>query len=226
MVLAAGHRSLPSSERALSQLCETYWYPLYAYVRRRVTDMHEAQDLTQAFFAQLLDKNFIGDADPQRGRFRTFLLAALNHFLANEWDKARAKKRGGDRIRISLDLGEGERRFCQEPATNVTAEKIYDRQWALTLLHAVLSELREEQEAGGKKAQFEMLEPFITGQPKETSYAEVAETLGATVGAVKVTAHRLRRRYQQMLQEEIAQTLTKPEDVEDEIRGLFETFGK
>ena len=155
MVLAAGHRSLPSSEHALSQLCEKYWYPLYAHVRSRVTDVHEAQDLTQAFFTQLLDKNFIGDADPQRGRFRTFLLAALNHFLANEWDKAMAKKRGGDRIHIALDLGEGERRFCQEPTTDVTPEKIYERQWALTLLRVVLSKLREEQEAGGKKDQFE-----------------------------------------------------------------------
>jgi len=224
LVLAAGRRSSPDSQRALTELCEKYWYPLYAYVRKRVPGMQEAQDLTQAFFAKLLDKNYVADADPQRGKFRTFLLSSLAHFLANEWDKARAKKRGGDHVHLSLDFHDGERRFSQEPTTPLTAERVYDRHWGLALLGQVLTRLREEYAAAGKEAVFARLEQHITPGEHAASYAEAAEELQMSNGAVKVAVHRLRRRYGELLRVEIAQTVADPGDVDQEIRGLFETF--
>ena len=224
VVLAAGHCSSSDSQRALAELCEKYWYPLYAYVRRRVPDVQEAQDLTQAFFAKLLDKNYIADADPERGKFRTFLLSSLGHFLANEWDKARAQKRGGDRVHFSLDFDDGERRFSQEPTTQVTAERVYDRQWGLTLLSRVLGRLRGEYAAAGKGPVFAGLEQYITPSEHKASYADAGERLQMSEDTVKVAVHRLRRRYGELLRAEIAQTVANPGDVDQEIRGLFETF--
>ena len=224
IVFAAGKQASPDSQLALAELCEKYWYPPYVYVRRRIPDAHEAQDLTQAFFTQLLEKNIVADADPQRGRFRTFLLAALNHFLSNEWNKARTQKRGGGKPLVSLDLFDGERRYESLPADDLTPERIFDRQWVLTLLKQVLDRLHAEFIASGKLQQFEHLEASITVVQPRMSYAELAEKTDLSVGAVKVSLHRLRNRYRELLRIEIAQTLADPGGVDDEIRRLFETF--
>jgi RNA polymerase sigma-70 factor (ECF subfamily) len=220
-VLAAGQPSSAPAREALATLCRQYWYPLYAYVRRRVRDVAGAQDLTQEFFTQLLEKNYLAVARPERGRFRAFLLTALKHFMANEWDKARAQKRGGGMAAISLDLASGEARYAAEPAHSLTPERLYDHQWALSLLYRVLERLRDEYTRAKKLAQFEKLKVFITPQSAPTSHGEVAGELGMTPGAVTVAAHRLRRRYRELLRAEIAQTVAGPEDVEDEIRRLF-----
>jgi RNA polymerase sigma-70 factor (ECF subfamily) len=219
MVLAAGHRSSPDARRALSSLCETYWYPLYAYVRRKVGSAEEAGDLTQEFFAHLLEKDAVSAANPKRGRFRSFLLAAFNNFLVNQWKRAGAKKRGGGNPPISLDVLSAESRYALEPVDELTPERLYEQQWALTLLEGVLEQLRSEYERGGKRQHFEHLKPFLTAESKEASYA--ARELGMSAGAVRVAAHRMRRRYRELLQQEIAQTVASPEDVGDEIRNLF-----
>jgi RNA polymerase sigma-70 factor (ECF subfamily) len=225
LVLAAGHHSSPDANQALSTLCRTYWYPLYAYVRRRVKDVHEAEDLTQAFFAQLLEKKRLAVAEAGRGKFRSFLLASLKNFLDNEWDKARTQKRGGGRKLIPLDFQSGESRYKLEPADELTPERLYDRQWALTLLEQVLARLREEFVRAGKARHFEQLKHFLTGEKAPTSYAQAADELGSTEGAVKVSVHRLRQRYRELLRVEIAQTVAEPGEVEDEINRLFAVLG-
>ena len=225
LVIAAGRRSSPEAAVALEALCRTYWFPLYAYVRRRVSDRHEAQDLTQEFFARLLELNHFAVADPERGRFRAFLLTALKHFLTNEWEKTRALKRGGGRVPLSLDFDAGESRLSLEPASDQTPERLFERQWTITLLDQVLMRLQTEQEVAGKGRQFETLKQFLTGGREEASYADVAEELGMSAGAVKVAAHRLRQRYRELLRAEVAQTVAVPEEVDDEIRRLFETLG-
>jgi RNA polymerase sigma factor (sigma-70 family) len=225
VVLAAGRRSSPDSSEALAALCQTYWYPLYAYVRRRVGNVHEAQDLTQAFFAKVLEKNYLAVAQPERGKFRAFLLTSFKNFLANEWDKARTLKRGGGKAPIPLDFESGESRFSFEPIDDLTPERLYDKQWALTLLKQVLGRLREEFMRAGKEQQFLHLKVFITGEASLGAYAEAARELGMTEGAAKVAAHRLRRRYRELLRAEIAQTVAEPSEVDDEIRSLFATLG-
>jgi RNA polymerase sigma-70 factor (ECF subfamily) len=224
VILAAGQRSSSGSSEALSALCQSYWYPLYAYARSAVRNADEAQDLTQEFFARLLEKDYLAVAQPQRGRFRSFLLTVFKRFLANEWDKARAQKRGGGRSPISLDFAAGERRYVCEPADDLTPERIYDRQWALTLLDRVLARLRAEFVQAGKDKHFDQLKAFLTGQKAAVSYAEVARELDMTEGAAKVAAHRMRRRYRELLRAEIAETVSGPEEVEDEIRRLFNTL--
>ena len=224
IVLAAGRNSSPNSSEALASLCQTYWYPLYAYARRRVNDAHEAQDLTQGFFAQLLEKNYIAAAEPERGKFRAFLLTSFKNFLANEWDKARALKRGGGKAPIPLDFESGESRFSLEPTDDLTPDRLYEKQWALTLLTHVLGQLREESVRAGKEQQFEHLKEFITGPALPGGYTEAAGRLDMTEGAAKVAAHRLRRRYRDLLRAEISQTVYDPSEVDDEIRSLFATF--
>jgi RNA polymerase sigma-70 factor (ECF subfamily) len=190
-----------------------------------VRNVDEAQDLTQGFFARLLEKDYLAVAQPERGRFRSFLLTAFKHFLTNEWDKARAQKRGGGRSPISLDFVAGEERFVREPADELTPERIYDRHWALALLEQVLGRLRDEFVRDGKADQFEQLKIFITPTTTTISYADVAAKLGVSQGAVRVAVHRLRHRYRQRLRAEIAQTVAEPGDVEDEIRSLFRALG-
>ena len=224
VVLAAGRRSSANSEKALESLCRTYWYPLYAYVRRRVADVHEAQDLTQEFFARLLEKNYLAEAQPQRGRFRAFLLTTFKHFLSKEWDKAKAQKRGGGRAPIPLDFDSGDSRYSVEPSESLTAEQLYDRQWAVTLLDRVMDRLRDEFIRAGKTVPFERLKGFLIGQHSNVTYADIADELGMTEGTVKMTAHRMRQRYRELLRSEIAQTVADPGDVDDEIRDLFATF--
>jgi len=225
VVLSAGRDSSPDSQRALGSLCETYWFPLYAYVRRRVPDVNEAQDLTQYFFVQLLEKDYIGSATPERGRFRAFLLTALKHFLSKEWAKAKAQKRGGGRTPISLDFESADSSLRIEPAAGVTPEQIYDRQWAIALLQQVMDRLADEFERAGKGSRFEELKAFLVGDHAGTTYSDVAERLNITEAAAKKAASRMRRRYRELLREEIAHTVSRPDEIEDELRNLFATLG-
>lgn len=224
VVLTAGRGSSPQAGRALEELCRTYWYPLYAYVRGRGHSPHEAEDLTQEFFARLLAKDYLADVDREKGKFRSFLLASLKHFLANEWDRARAAKRGGGRPHLSLDTQMAETRYRSEPANDLIPEKLLDRQWALALLDQVLARLQAEFVADGKKKQFDELKLLLTEGKGATSYAEVAARLGTTEGAAKVAVHRLRRRYRELLREEISHTVAAPAEIEEEIRHLFAAF--
>jgi len=224
LVLAAGQRGTVESAVALERLCQSYWLPLYAYVRRRVSDVHDAQDMTQGFFERLLDKNYLADADPQRGRFRSFLLTAFKHFLSKEWEKAKAQKRGGGRSHISLNFSTGDSQITLQPAGGLTAEQMYERQWVITLLGRVMQRLETELEKVGKRSQFERLKDFIVSTKEETTYADVASELSMTESAARMATSRLRRRYRQLLREEIAQTVSSPEDIEDEINSLFTTF--
>jgi RNA polymerase sigma factor (sigma-70 family) len=225
MVLAAGAASSPETERALADLCQRYWFPLYVYVRRRIGDVDQARDLTQEFFARLLEKKTIARADPQRGRFRSFLLTALQHFLANEWQKQQTQKRGGGQRVLSLDFDSKDRQAAFEPAHDWTAERLYERQWALTLLDGVLARLRQEYEAAGKTRWFEQLKPFLAGETKNAAYSGAAAALQVSEGAARVAAHRLRKRYRELLRQEVAQTVADDADVEDEIRALFAAVG-
>jgi RNA polymerase sigma-70 factor (ECF subfamily) len=224
LVLDAGQRGDKSAEAALDELCQRYWYPLYAYVRRRVRDVGEAQDLTQEFFARLLEKNVLAAASQERGRFRSFLLTAMKNFLANEWDKAKAAKRGGGRRPLPLVFDTAESRLSIEPAHDLTPERLYERQWALTLLELVVDRLEREFVRAGKQAQFAALKPAIAGNQTALDYSAAANQLGMSEEAVRQAAHRLRRRYRELLREELAQTVADPADVDDEIRSLFETL--
>ena len=217
VVLTAGAGSAAAGD-ALGTLCRAYWYPLYAFVRRKGNSPHDAQDLTQAFFARLLERGWLNQAVPERGRFRTFLLAAMDHFLINEWQAARAQKRGGGATPVSLD-DDGEARYLREPADAMTAEKVFDRRWALTLLDRVLARLGAEMTALGKAAQFEALKFCLGGEKR--AYAEVARILGMSEGAVKVAVHRLRERYRALIRAEIAETVASPAEIDAEMRDLF-----
>jgi DNA-directed RNA polymerase specialized sigma24 family protein len=221
LVLAAGAGVDPDARQALATLCETYWYPLYAFVRRLGKSPEDSGDLTQSFFALLLEKHYLRAADRHRGKFRSFLLAAFKHFLSKEKDRARAHKRGGGRTHFSLDFAAGENRYGLEPSHEMTPERLYERRWALTALDWVLARLRAEAVRAGKEASFDRLKGFLTGEGDMTSYRQAADELGSTEGAVKVAAHRLRRRFRELLLAEIAQTVAKPQDVGDELRHLF-----
>lgn len=221
VVLAAGDAAGRGSRDALAQLCESYWYPLYAYVRRRVGNAHEAQDLTQAFFAHVLEKQAIGAADPDRGRFRAFLVTALKNFLANQWDKARAEKRGGGRIGLSLDFESGESRYQFEPTDEITPERLFERRWILTLLDRVLESLQAELAAAGRAQQFEQLKGALTGEATAEQYEAAAEALGVSPGAAKQAAYRLRKRYRELFRAEVARTVADEAEVDDEIGRLL-----
>ncbi|HJT34762.1 MAG TPA: sigma-70 family RNA polymerase sigma factor [Pirellulales bacterium] len=224
IVLAAQSPDLPESREALEDLCRSYWYPLYAYMRRRGHAAHEAQDLTQEFFATLLEKNYLESADRERGRFRTFLLTAVSRFLSKQHDRSRAAKRGGGKKPLAIDVSSGEERYRCEPADRWTPERLFERRWALTLLETVLARLAERYAAEGKADLFERLRDSITSDGG-VSYAQTAASLGMTEGAVKVAVHRLRRRYRDTLREEIAATVESPGDVDDELNRLFEALG-
>ena len=221
LVLAAGRSSSSSSKEALAALCSIYWYPLYTYVRRAGHAVDSAQDLTQGFFARFLEKNYLGDVRPARGRFRSFLLVSLKHFLANELDRSRAEKRGGDCFISPLDLGSAESRYSLEPSHELTPEKIFEKQWALTLLDRVLSRLGEEFRSQKKSKQFDLLKVFLTGENVRGLYAQTAAELATTEGALKVAVHRLRARYRELLREEIGLTVDSPDKIDDEIRYLL-----
>ena len=207
--------------RRFDSLCTGYWYPLYAYVRRTGYDLHDAEELTQEFLTQLIEKDYLKDVNRQRGKFRSFLLVAMKHFLSKQRERARAKKRGGGRVPISLDFRDAESKYKLEPADELTPERLYERRWALTLLDQVIGHLEREFVDAGKLATFEHLKGFLTGGRDSPPYRQVAEELAMTEGAVKVAVHRLRRRYRELLKEEIAQTVVEPEEIEDELRALF-----
>jgi RNA polymerase sigma factor (sigma-70 family) len=225
VVLAAGRRSSPDSRRALELLCAAYWYPLYTYVRRRVADVHQARDLTQEFFAVLLERDALEAADRERGRFRSFLLTSFKNFLADEWDKAKAQKRGGGQPAIPLDLESAESRYRLEPADELPPDRFFERQWALTLLAKVLDRLRDEHVAKGKERQFDALKPFLGGESEPGSYERAARALEISEGAAKVAVHRMRGRYRHILRAEIAETVSDPGEVDDEIRSLRSALG-
>lgn len=226
VVLAAAHSEAPGAEDALAQLCRTYWCPLYAFVRRRGNSPVDAEDLTQGFFERLLEKEYLADLTPGMGRFRSFLLTALNHFLANEWDRAQTRKRGGDRVIVSLDDQDAETRYQFEPVDNVTPETLFEQRWALTVLERVLARLRDEFVASEKAGLFDQLKAFLTADQPACSYGDVAARTGLKEGTVKVAVHRLRRRYGELLRAEIAETVHDPEEVEDEIRHLISVLAR
>jgi RNA polymerase sigma factor (sigma-70 family) len=225
LVLRVGKRGNVQADDALADLCQRYWFPLYAFVRRRSRDIHEAQDLTQAFFAFLLEKNVLASASPERGRFRGFLLTAIKNFLANEWDRADAQKRGGGTTKLSLDLATGESRLRLEPAYSSTPERLYERQWALTLLELVMTKLQAELAAVGKSHQFELLKDALTGDRQRQPYAHLAQQLNLSEEASRQAVHRLRKRYRELLRAEVAMTVAEPADVGDEINSLFAALG-
>jgi len=224
VVLAAGQRRSPQADVALEELCRTYWFPLYAYVRRRGHSKEDAEDLTQEFFARFLGKNYLEGLSSERGRFRAFLLAALKNFLANEWDRARRQKRGGGMTPLSLDWQTADTQFQIADTTEPSPEKAFDREWALALLVKVVERLHAECEAEGREKQFAELKIFLTAGKGELSHAAAAKALGMDEGAVRVAVHRLRKRYRQLLRDEIAQTLADGADVGEEMRALFGAF--
>lgn len=211
--------------RALSELCAGYWYPLYAYARRLGKSPEESEDLTQEFFARLLARKYLDAADRERGRLRTFLLTAFKRFLANEWDKERALKRGGGQRPLSIDATWAEDRYAREPADSLTPDRLYEQQWALNLLEHVLRDLKAQYEKRGRGPLFRALRATITMDGSSASHAELGRQLSMSESAVKVAVHRLRKRYRELIRAHIATTTASPEDVDAEIRYLFEVFG-
>jgi len=221
VILAAGDSASAQHEPALDTLCQTYWFPLYAYLRRRGYDTHQAEDYTQGFFAGILERKGLQRADPKCGKFRSFLLASLKNFLADEWDRARAQKRGGDKKILSLDFDAAASRYDREPTDRLSPEKLFERSWALTVLTRAMDRLKAESAASDKQQLFDCLKVYLTAEKDAVSYREVAAKLDMTEGAVKVAVHRLRRRYRELVREEIAQTVTTEAQVDEEIRDLF-----
>ncbi len=219
-VVLSARGGSPQAAAALEALCRTYWPPLYTYLRRRGHDLHHAQDLTQAFIAHLLAKDFLDDVSPDKGKFRSFLLASLNNFLVNEHERASAQKRGGGIAFVPLDANDAEEWLSAEPAATETAADIFDRRWALTLLERAFARARGEFEAAGKLAQFECLKTFLEGDVSHGDYNVAAHELHLSAGAVAVAVHRLRQRYREILRREIADTVGTPEQVEEELRDL------
>ena len=226
VVLAAGQSTDAQASTALEQLCRAYWYPLYAYVRRRGISHEDAQDLTQAFFAHLLRKDFLEGVGPEKGRFRSFLLACLKHFLVDEWQKAGTAKRGGNCPALPLDLEKAEERYQLEARIEAKPESLFERRWALDLLEHVLDRLRHEAVDPGRRAVFDQLECCLLGDRPTETYAQLGSRLGLSETAVKVTVHRLRRRYRELLREEVAHTVTRPEELEAEMRYLLEVVSR
>ena len=221
LVLAAGEQPSARSAEALARLCEMYWYPVYAFIRRQGCRAEEGADLTQEFFTRVLEKHYFHGADPARGRFRAFLCASVRHFLSNERDRAQALKRGGRHQPISLDVETAEGTYRLEPRDDLTPEKLFDRRWALILLERVLAHLRDEHVSAGKGELFDHLKGFLTGDSAGIRYGEVAKALGMTDGAVKVAAHRLRRQFRNTLMDEIAETVSDPAEIDAEIEYLL-----
>jgi RNA polymerase sigma-70 factor (ECF subfamily) len=220
VVLQATDPDSPEAHDALERLCTSYWYPLYACVRRHGNNPEDARDLTQEFFARLLAKNSLRHADPQRGRFRTFLQTALTNFLATEWAKGMTQKRGGGQPLLSLDATEAEERYVAEPADTLTPARLFDKQWAATVLEFAVRNLAHEYAVAGKSELFEALKNYIWGD-STVSYAEIGAAHGLSEGAVKVAAHRMRERYRELLRLEVGRTVETPEQAEEELRDLI-----
>jgi len=226
-ILEAARPDAPGSENSFARLYLDYWPPLYAYLRRRGFGSPAAKDVTQDFFTRLLEKSSLANLQKEGGRFRSFLLGALNNFLANEWDRAHAQKRGGGQELLSLDATEGETRFLsRQPAESSTPETVFEQQWAMTLLEHVTRAVAADYAANGKAALFEQLRVYLQGDRGGPPYAEAAARLGLSEGAVKVAVHRLRQRYGQLLREELARVVSRPEDVDEELRHLIQIVGR
>lgn len=225
VVLSAREQDSPRNREALEILCRTYWFPLYAFVRRQGRSPHDAQDLTQEFFARLLEKEYLKSVAQEKGRFRTFLLVALKRFLANEWDRQRAQKRGGGAAIVSIDQELAESRFAAEPVHQLQPDLLFDRQWALTLLERTMTRLHDEYSSTGRAKLFELLRGCLAKDESALPYAQIASRLNLTEAAVKMAVQRLRARYREILRAEIADTVASPDEVEEEIRHLFSTFG-
>jgi len=221
VVLAAGKRSTPQADAALAQLCRTYWYPLYAYARRHSRSREDAEDLTQGFFARLLEKKFLEGISSDGGKFRAFLLVALKRFMANEWDRANRQKRGGGEKPFSLDWQDADTRYQIAPADNLSPDKLYDRAWATVVLERVITRLRDESSAEGRGDLHEKLKPFLMLGKTEIPCARAAEELKMSEGAVRVAVHRMRKRYRELLRAEIARTLSDPAQADEEMQALF-----
>ena len=225
VVLSAQDKGSGRSTEALEQLCRAYWYPLYAYARRAGKNPADAEDLTQGFFARLLEKDYLKSVVPDRGRFRTFLLVAFKRFQANEWDRKHALKRGGFAQVISIDKIIAESRFAEEPSHNLQPDVLFDRYWAGTLLERAVAQIREEYVASGRAKLFEYLQSCLAGDESSLPYAAIAERLQLTEPAIKMAVQRLRARYREILRAEIAHTVSVPDDIEEELRHLFSVFG-
>lgn len=220
-VIAAQQSGSPEAAAALEKLCGTYWYPLYGYLRRKGNDPHKAQDLTQEFFYRLVKENYLGAVDRRRGKFRSFLLAALNHFVSNQRDYEQALKRGGRTTTVSVDDTTFETRFQREPALQLSPEKIFERNWFYSLLEQALARLREEQAASGRAQVFDELKSFIVEDTDSGDYKAAASRLQMTPNAVAVTVHRWRDRYKKLVHEEIVRTVADESEVEEELRRFF-----
>jgi RNA polymerase sigma factor (sigma-70 family) len=221
VVLLARRSEVPQAKEALENLCRTYWYPLYAFVRRQGHSSHDAQDLTQEFFARLLEKDSLRFADVERGRFRSFLLKSLHHFLVNEWERGRAQKRGGGREIFSLDEEAAEQNYLQEPAAPSASESLYDRRWAVTVLERAMTRLGADYAKAGKEELFETLKNLLLTEGSREAYRGLAGPLGLSEGAVKVALHRLRQRFREKVRTEIAKTVASPDEVDEELRCLL-----
>ena len=218
MIVAAGDPRRKEARSALVSLCENYWYPLYAYLRRRGYQADQAQDLTQEFFTRVLEGRYLDRADPEKGRFRSFLLTSLKYFVADEEDRQRARKRGGGQL-VPLQFSSGEDRYQREPAHDESPERIFERRWALSVLDRVVEKLRDEFVQHGRPEDFERLKIFLLGQ-SDTPYAALAQEMNTSEGALKVAVHRLRKRYRELFRQEIADTVADPAEVESELRYL------
>lgn len=225
VVLTARDENSSKSGEALEALCRTYWFPLYAFVRRQGRSPHDAQDLTQEFFARLLEKEYLKSAAQEKGRFRTFLLVALKRFLANDWDRQHAQKRGGSSLIVPIDPELAESRFLAGPAHELQPDLLFDRQWALTLLDRTMTRLHDEYVSTGRTRLFELLRSCLVKDESALPYAEIAARLHLSEAAVKMAVQRLRARYREILRAEIAHTVETPEEIEAEVRHLFSTFG-
>ena len=224
LVVAAGDPQRKEARSALVSLCEHYWYPLYAYLRRRGYPSHEAQDLTQDFFVRVLEGRYLDRADPEKGRFRSFILTSLKFFVADEADRRRAGKRGGGMV-APLEFSSGEERYQREPAHDETPERIFERRWALSLIDRVVEKLREEYVNHGRPEHFDRLKVFLLAQ-SDAPYAELAQEMNTSEGALKVAIHRLRKRYRELFRQEIADTVADPAEVESELRYLAAVLTK
>jgi RNA polymerase sigma factor (sigma-70 family) len=226
VVLAAKDKSSPQSEAALETLCRTYWYPLYVFARRQGHPPPDAQDLVQEFFLRLLQKDYLEAVERERGRFRSFLIMALKRFLANEWDRSQAQKRGGGQTPLPLDPELIESRYQEEASVEMAADLAFDRHWAVTLLDQALARLRDDYQQQGKGAEFEILRRFLAVGKDSITYGEVAGQLGQSEAAVKMAVHRLRQRYRALFRDAIAQTVATPADVDEEMRHLLEVLSR
>ena len=224
VVLSAGEAEASESSASLERLCRTYWYPLYAFVRRKGYSPEDAEDLTQGFFERLLEKHFLKEVDPALGRFRTFLLTALKHFLANEWDRVKAVKRGGNVKFVPLDSPALEERFCADASGEEPPERRFDRLWAEAVMDRALAALEEEHRTANKVAQFEVFAEFLSRPPEEDEYARVGATLRLNSHAVAVAVSRMRERYQTLIRTEIAHTVANAQEVDAELRYLIDVI--